>query len=62
MDGMKGRHTYRPLYKHLRIGTREYAILDQDIASERAEQHLNEALRTLDAPASGRSNYLLILN
>ncbi|MBB71909.1 MAG: hypothetical protein CMF50_05870 [Legionellales bacterium] len=52
MDGEVRRKHYRPLYKHVRIGSHEYAILDKDLAQERAENHLNAALRCLDAPAS----------
>lgn len=38
---------YRSVYKHLRIGKREYAVLDKDAAQERAIFHLQEAKRLL---------------
>lgn len=43
---------YRPLFRHMEIGSHRYAVMDERLASERAEEHLRTALYLLDAPSS----------
>lgn len=39
---------YRPIFKQLKIGTKDYWVLDKEQASERAQYHLQEALDLLE--------------
>ncbi len=48
MDGSVARRQYRPLYKHIRIGSKEYAIIDQELAATRAQEYFLAALHLLD--------------
>lgn len=47
MENIKENKRYRSVYKYLRIGAKEYAVLDAESAAERAEDHLNHALNLL---------------
>ncbi len=46
---------YRPLYKVLTLGANEYAILDRELASERAKTHFDEAMRLITKVTSPES-------
>lgn len=41
---------YQSVYQYLRVGSKEYAVLNAQLARERAEEFYNEALQLLKAP------------
>ncbi|MHA7840944.1 MAG: SEL1-like repeat protein [Gammaproteobacteria bacterium] len=43
---------YRPLFRRMEIGSHCYAVMDEQLASERAEEHLRTALYLLDSPST----------
>lgn len=55
MDGKTTPKRYRQIIKYLRIGAKEYAVLDPLLAQERAHEHLSIALNLM-AAKSGNDN------
>lgn len=47
MESLSNKQHYRPLFTVLRIGSKEYAVLDQSLAQERASIYLSRALYLL---------------
>ena len=47
MDCIDETRRYRSVYKHLRIGNKEYPVINPDVAQRRAQFHLDEALKLL---------------
>ncbi len=47
MESLSHKQHYRPLFTVLRIGSKEYAVLDQTLAQERASIYLSRALYLL---------------
>ena len=43
---------YRPLFRRMEIGSHCYAVMDEQLASERAEEHLRTALYLIDSPST----------
>lgn len=58
--GSSVKQHYRPLFTVLRIGSKEYAVLDQTLAQERAGIYLSRALYLLEQEQSER--YLNTIN
>lgn len=49
MDSDETNSRYRPVCKYLCIGDKEYAVLDPELAQQRATQHFTEALSILES-------------
>ncbi|MBY0544887.1 MAG: hypothetical protein K2Q14_04980 [Gammaproteobacteria bacterium] len=56
MDSSQKKQHYRPLFTLLRVGSKEYAVLDKALANERAAIYLSRALYLIDSNDPARYN------
>lgn len=45
---LSGQRRYRPLYKTLTVGTKQYAVIDRDVADYRADHYYQQALELIE--------------